>query len=646
MRGGGISASQQFGYNQTDVFAVSGNNQLNVITALGDGHWQGPITIGPALTFSEGSTPAVCQRSGFNHTEVFLIDGQGALNVLWVEDQGQWQGPQRISAVGFNSTTIPNGLVSAPAASPRFGAANQTDVFAVDSSGQLHVFSIVGNGSWSAGEKIGPPSFFYSPKPAVSQRFGVSGQTDVFVVDQTGQLNVFSATGAGPWSGPEKIGPAGVFPQDCSVAVSQQIGIADQTDVFLIDKNGQLNVFWANGNGAWQGPQKIGPSQILPAGGCLAASPQFGSPNQTDVFVVDNAGQLNVFSVVGEGQWQGPLKIGTTAEFPGGSPIAVSQQFGLSNQTNLFLVDNDGDLVTFTLDSPGAWEGPTLLNQPAGVPDDGLGSNSNYIFANNLDHNCAAIIDLTIDIVLTEDIVCASASGSTNPPNTSGYGFQLNCYSPSDKLSAWQQYVMSVWYSGGNPLLPEAALVCAIDNWPVTGPNIINDFFSTAFLPPNGLLAGYSLRITLQNDTNTGNITGATYQAWDNDGRPLCNVTRTLLETGQLTLQKFAPIIAFELNLVGPVDSETVVLSSGAGRITYTSSSTLVPLPKEPGCAESGYVTAEKANTFYSTVLSDPSTSFSQTFSVSASKPQIHRVGKARPGLSGPPLAKMPHITS
>jgi hypothetical protein len=87
------------------------------------------------------------------------------------------------------------------------------------------------------------------------------------------------------------------------VVPSQQFG-ANQTDVFLVDKNGDLNVFWVVGEGPWGGPQRIG-SNFNP-GSYVVASQQFGA-NQTDVFLVDENGQLDLFWVAAEGPWGGPI---------------------------------------------------------------------------------------------------------------------------------------------------------------------------------------------------------------------------------------------------------------------------------------------------------------------------------------------------
>ena len=251
------------------------------------------------------------------------------------------------------------------------------------------------------------------------------------------------------------------------------------------------------------------------------------------------------------------------------------------------------------------------------APQSGLGSNSNYILYNN----CNPILDLTVTIDVTQDIVCQSASGSTK-----GFGFQLNAYSPKNELSAWQQYVVALFGS---------EVIGAVDNWPLSGPNIINSFFNLAGLPSARIPAGYQIKIALQNDAKN-NITGATYSVVDNHGHSLANVTKTLTSLSGVSAADLSPIIAFELNLVGPVNSESAVLSSGAGTIVYQASTPLSVLSAEPACAESGYITAETANSVYGSLTSTPSSTFAQSFNISTEAPMIRKAGKIRPSFIVP----------
>jgi hypothetical protein len=258
------------------------------------------------------------------------------------------------------------------------------------------------------------------------------------------------------------------------------------------------------------------------------------------------------------------------------------------------------------------------IGSTVSAPGSGLGSNSNYILFNG----CKPITGLTVTINVTQDIVAKSSSGSTK-----GFGFQLNAYSPKNELSAWQQYVMALF---GTEVLG------AVDNWPVTGNNIINSFFNLQSMPGAKIPAGYQLKITLQNDAK-GNITGAIYSIVDNNGHSLANVTKTLTSLSGVTAADLAPIVAFELNLVGPVNSESSVLSSGAGSIIYEALEPLTVLNAEPDqCTESGYITAETANSIYGALTSGPSVMFSQSFNIGAEAAMIRKVGKIRPGLIYP----------
>ena len=255
---------------------------------------------------------------------------------------------------------------------------------------------------------------------------------------------------------------------------------------------------------------------------------------------------------------------------------------------------------------------------PAPAPSWGLGSNSNYILASS----CNPLIDLSVTIEVTEDIVWQSASGPVG-----GFGFQLNAYSSPGDLCALQQYLI---YLGGTDLFG------GIDNWPVNGTNIINDFFGLASLPAVTLPAGYVLQISLQND-NDGNVTGATYTVFDNQGNVLANVTQDLLALDGVTSADLAPITAFELDFVGPINGESAVLSSGAGWFAYESASPLTVLSQEPPCVESSAVTAETTNSSYSWMpAAVASNSFIQYFNVSAAATMIRKQGTRRPGLIVP----------
>ena len=242
-RGAHIAASQQFGLTQTDVFVVDNSGTLWVLWVVEAGAWAA-APIGPAGMFPPGAPVAASQQFGLDQTDVFIVDKNGTLNVMWVVGAGAWAGPEPIGPAGI----FPRGAHIA--ASQQFGL-TQTDVFVVDNNGTVNVMWVVGAGGWSSGPIGSPGMFPRGANIAASQQIGLT-QTDVFVVDNNGTLNVLWVVGAGGWSsGP--IGPAGMFPRGAPLTASQQFGLF-QTDVFAVDNGGTVDVLWVVGGGAWSGP--------------------------------------------------------------------------------------------------------------------------------------------------------------------------------------------------------------------------------------------------------------------------------------------------------------------------------------------------------------------------------------------------------
>jgi hypothetical protein len=166
--------------------------------------------------------------------------------------------------------------------------------------------------------------------------------------------------GGGNWNGPLSISQTGLAPPGAGVAASPQFGAANQTDVFVVGGDGAARVIWVEGGGNWNGPLPISPP-VAPAGADLAASPQFGVPNQTDVFVVGADGAARVVWVQGAGNWNGPLPISQTGLAEAGGHLAASQQFNDASRTDVFSVANDGTTQVLWVRAAGSWNGPLPL---------------------------------------------------------------------------------------------------------------------------------------------------------------------------------------------------------------------------------------------------------------------------------------------
>jgi hypothetical protein len=270
------------------------------------------------------------------------------------------------------------------------------------------------------------------------------------------------------------------------------------------------------------------------------------------------------------------------------------------------------------------------------VAGSGLGSNTNYI----LYGDCQPLMELGVFINITQDMVCQSVAPPTEckPGGTSqfGFSFQLNCYSAKGYKCAYQQYVMAFWRNSSGGF----NVIYGVDNWPVSGPNLINNNFPImGSLPTAVLPVGYQIGIVLTNSaTSPYAVEFATFQLLDNHGnKAMPDGSVTIASVSGATSQDLAPITAFEMDIVGPINGEIASLSSGAGYIYYTSFKpplkVYVPTaanPK-PTCTETTAGTCETANTFYGLLPASSNVAFKQSFEVSKTKAMVVRKGTPRP---------------
>jgi outer membrane protein assembly factor BamB len=352
--GSSVASSNQFGLpNQTDAFRVGDDGSIQVNWVGAGGPWGGPLQIAPPGTAPANAHLAASNQFGLAQTDLFFVGNDGSLQVVWVSGGGTWAGPLKISPAG----TAPAG--AHVAASNQFGLPNQTDVFTVGSDGATRVSWVGSSGIWGGPRAITPAGT--SPAGggvAASNQFGLPNQTDVFSVGSDGATRVSWVPGGGAWGGPMPITPGGAFPPGAPLAASNQFGLGNQTDVFATGGDGGARVSWVAGGGAWGGPMPITPGGTFPAGTPIAASNQFGLPNQTDVFGVSGDGGSRVAWVVGGGRWGGPQQITPSGTAPSGAKPSVSNQFGIGNQTDVFVIGGDGSSRVSWVQGGGPWGGP------------------------------------------------------------------------------------------------------------------------------------------------------------------------------------------------------------------------------------------------------------------------------------------------
>jgi hypothetical protein len=231
------------------------------------------------------------------------------------------------------------------------------------------------------------------------------------------------------------------------------------------------------------------------------------------------------------------------------------------------------------------------------APGAGLGSNSNYFLYSNNNN----ILGLSVTIEVTQDII-----------GSDGFGFQINAYSAKGDHDGAQQYLIYL-----DPNSSPAQLNCMVDNWQTAGgTQLINHIVKLATLPSQDLPTGYTLSISLQNDAS-GNIVGATYTAAEEAGATLGTVALSLPSISGVTSADLDPIVAFQLDFVGYLNSQSTVLSSAAGKIIYAASTPLTVLSTEPSSVDFDYITLETANSAYGVLNGLPSNYIAQSFQTS-----------------------------
>jgi len=357
------------------------------IQLSGSGLFHFPIVVSDPVAYLAASPQLVGGRTG-----VFMVDQNNCLDVFWVDGSKSWDGPHKLD------TGCSLNVGSPLAVSLQFGVPNQpgqfvidylnmqTDVFIVDQKNVLNVYSLNVNQNNSSMPPLGDGVYLKKqvlfPKPTSEDGFA-SGEvlpvgaplavanpvysfdeTDVFVVTSAGQLARYWVTGDGEWSKltpilQTKIGQKGNLPSNAYLAASLRYsGIVYTNNVFAVSGDGQLNVYYDDGKGSWSGFKTIGETAYAPPGAPLATSQEFDTLNRTDVFLVNDEGQLVVFSNDTGEDWSAPLPISNGLSMQQGGQVFAMQDASTLTQTDVFAADALGGLHIFWVDGvagDGVW---------------------------------------------------------------------------------------------------------------------------------------------------------------------------------------------------------------------------------------------------------------------------------------------------
>ena len=99
----------------------------------------------------------------------------------------------------------------------------------------------------------------------------------------------------------------------------------EQVEVFVVDANGALNVVWKDNNGSWKAPFPLTSANFTIPGASIAAI-YYPTYQQLEVFVVDKNGVLNVVWKDHNGPWHAPVGLTDPGFAPPGAPLAAVYQ--------------------------------------------------------------------------------------------------------------------------------------------------------------------------------------------------------------------------------------------------------------------------------------------------------------------------------
>lgn len=205
---------------------------------------------------------------------------------------------------------------------------------------------------------------------------------------------------------------------------------------------------------------------------------------------------------------------------------------------------------------------------------------------------------------------------STDLQSDRGFSIQLNGYSPPGYTAAWQQYGFTVDASGVNVFA---------ENWklPVVGTDDLFNVRPSLFqlVSPPSVPANYLFNISLLYDGGD-DVVGAQYSVYDQaSSSTVGSLSLMLRDIVGFDPTWYAPLVAFQMNIVGPYNSLGTTFSDPASGIIYYSAaanSYLTTIASEPSSscvAAPNIITAETSNLRYSDLPGQyNATAFSQAF--------------------------------
>jgi hypothetical protein len=264
--------------------------------------------------------------------EEFYVDNQGAINVVWKAQGGRWRPAAALTGPGFAPQGAPLAAVYQP-------VNERLDVFVVGVDGALRGIYKEHNGTWQVPVALTDVGLAPPGAHVAAEFYATYEQLEVFVVDQTGRVNVIWQARNGTWKPAEGLQQGFAAPGAQLTVVYQPLN--EHLEVFAVAGDGAVHGIYKAQNSTWKTESMPAPAGFAPPAANIAGV--FYPPNnQLELFVIDQSGTLKVIWKAQDGAWNPPMGLQSAFAAPG-APLAVAYQ-PLNEQLEVFAVAGDGSI--------------------------------------------------------------------------------------------------------------------------------------------------------------------------------------------------------------------------------------------------------------------------------------------------------------
>jgi hypothetical protein len=247
--GGNLSAVYYPKNEQLEVLFIDNQGALNVLWKAQNGRWKSPVKLTGNNFAPTGAGITTTFYPLNNQLEALFTGNDGAIYLTWKVNNGKWNSPIGITAANIATPGTP---ISATYYPPN----NQLEAFFIDKNGAFNLIWKAQNGNWNTPVKLTGASFAPSGSQITSVFEPQNNQLEVFSVGNNGSVNLLWKANNGAWNSPVQITPANIAQPGSNITAAYQ-PLNSQLEVVFSDKYGFLNLLWKAQNGNWNSPSRI-----------------------------------------------------------------------------------------------------------------------------------------------------------------------------------------------------------------------------------------------------------------------------------------------------------------------------------------------------------------------------------------------------